>query len=182
MNEQLAVLQLVVSRLEALNISYMITGSIALAAYATPRMTRDIDIVIDCDVNQAVALAKAFEVDSYTSVDAARDAASSRGMFNIIHDESLLKVDFIVRPADEFNRERFERRRRIDLGDFAAFFSSPEDLILAKLLWRRDTGSVQQARDVQTLLASGHGLDWSYLQLWSARLNLAEDLEQLRKT
>jgi hypothetical protein len=84
MNEPLAVLQLVVSRLETLDIRYMITGSIALAAYAAPRMTRDIHIVIDCDVNQAVALAKAFEVDSYASVDAAREAASSRGMFNII--------------------------------------------------------------------------------------------------
>lgn len=181
MNEQLAVLQLVVSRLEALNITYMITGSVALAAYATPRMTRDIDVVIDCNVDQAVALARAFQADSYASVDAAREAAVARGMFSVIHDESLLKIDFIVRPSDEFNEGRFARRLRIDLGEFAAFFSSPEDLILAKLRWRRDTGSLQQARDVQSPLASGLALDWDYLRTWSARLGVVDDLEQARQ-
>src|SRR4051812_10960282 len=116
MNEQLAFLELIVTRLEAAGIAYLVTGSIALAVYATPRMTRDIDVVIDCDENQAAALAAAFQHDSYASIEAARDAVRERGMFNVIHNESLLKADFILRRADAFNTQRFARRRLVDLG------------------------------------------------------------------
>ncbi len=182
MNEQLALLELVVSRLDAAGIPYMVTGSIALAVYAMPRMTRDIDVVIDCSADQAEALAVAFQVDSYASPESAREAVGSAGMFNVIHSESLLKVDFIVRKTDAFNAEGFSRRRTIDLGDFSACVISPEDLILSKLLWRRDTRSTRQLDDVTTLLTSVPDLDWPYLTAWAMRLDLSEVLERLRAT
>ena len=47
MIEQFKVLKDVVSRLESAGIPYMITGSLALNHYAQPRMTRDIDLVVD---------------------------------------------------------------------------------------------------------------------------------------
>ena len=46
MNEELKVLEIVTQRLEKAHISYMITGSIAMNYYATPRMTRDLDLII----------------------------------------------------------------------------------------------------------------------------------------
>ena len=42
---ELYVLKIVVGRLEAAGIPYMVTGSIAANFYTVPRMTRDIDIV-----------------------------------------------------------------------------------------------------------------------------------------
>jgi hypothetical protein len=180
MNEQLAVLELAVSRLQAAGIPYLVTGSIALAVYATPRMTRDIDIVIDCNPDEAAALASAFESDSYASPEAARTAAENEGMFNVIHTESLLKVDFIMRKNDAFNAARFSRRRTVDLGGFSVSVSSPEDLILSKLRWSRDTGSRRQHDDVQMLLTSVADLDWSYLASWAQRLEVADVLQRLR--
>ena len=76
MSEEFEVLSLAVSRLETAGIEYMITDSFALAAYATPRMTRDIDVVIDCSPDQAAQLAESFQVDSYASVVAAREAVT----------------------------------------------------------------------------------------------------------
>lgn len=38
---------MVVERLEAAGIEYMLTGSVAMAWYAQPRQTRDIDIVVE---------------------------------------------------------------------------------------------------------------------------------------
>jgi hypothetical protein len=180
MNEQLAVLELAVSRLEAAGISYLITGSIALAVYATPRMTRDIDIVIDCNADQAAALASAFESIGYASPEAAREAVENEGMFNVIHNESLLKIDFIIRKNNTFDASRFARRRAVDLGGFTASVSSPEDLILAKLRWRRDTGSSRQRDDVVMILKSGTNLDWDYLIEWSRRLDVSDELQRLR--
>jgi hypothetical protein len=42
MNEEISILIDVTSRLEKAGIHYMMTGSMALAVYSTPRMTRDI--------------------------------------------------------------------------------------------------------------------------------------------
>ena len=48
MDEQLEFLKSIVSRLESAGIPYMLTGSKAMAIYAAPRMTRDLDLVIEC--------------------------------------------------------------------------------------------------------------------------------------
>jgi hypothetical protein len=178
MSEEFEVLSLAVSRLETAGIEYMITDSFALAAHATPRMTRDIDVVIDCSPDQAAQLAESFQVDSYASVVAAR-AVTSRTMFNVIHNETLLKVDFIVRRMDAYTDEQFARRRRIELDGFNAWFISPEDLVLAKLLWRRETGSEQQLRDIRSVPASVLDLDQEHLAIWVGRLGLANEMKQV---
>jgi hypothetical protein len=46
MDEQFEFLRSIVHRLEEASIPYMLTGSLALAIWARPRMTRDIDVVI----------------------------------------------------------------------------------------------------------------------------------------
>jgi len=182
MNEQLQLLALAVSRLEAAGIEYLITGSFALAVYATPRMTRDIDVVIDCTSDQAAGLAKAFQADSYASEEAAREAVATGTMFNVIHNATVMKVDFIVRKRDAYTDAQFARRRRVELDGFNAQFISPEDLVLAKLLWRRASGSEQQLRDVRSVVAAVPALDWTYLSSWAERLGLANDVHQLKAT
>ncbi len=45
MSEEISVLLEVAGILDAAGIDYMLTGSVAMNFYATPRMTRDIDLV-----------------------------------------------------------------------------------------------------------------------------------------
>ena len=47
MTEELEVLTIVAGRLEAVWIAYMVTGSFAANYYAVPRMTRDINLVVE---------------------------------------------------------------------------------------------------------------------------------------
>ena len=47
MTAELEVLGIVAERLESAGIAYMVTGSIAMNYYAVPRMTRDIDLVVE---------------------------------------------------------------------------------------------------------------------------------------
>lgn len=176
MDDQFLFLRSVVSRLEQAEIPYMLTGSLALALYAEPRMTRDIDVVIECDEERAATLVALFQDDSYADVDAARTAARETGMFNVIHLESLVKADFIVKPTTPYETIKFNRRRRVDLGGFDATVISPEDLVLSKLLWARGSESVRQIDDVRTLLEQVPALDRSYLAEWSVRLDLVEAL------
>jgi hypothetical protein len=56
---ELEVLQDAIARLDRAGIAYMLTGSVALSYYAEPRMTRDIDLVVelaDRDPKSVVAL------------------------------------------------------------------------------------------------------------------------------
>ena len=132
--------------------------------------------MIECDEERAATLVTLFQDDSYADVDAARSAARDTGMFNVIHLESLVKADFIVKPTTPYETIKFGRRRRIDLGDFGVTVIRPEDLILSKLLWARGSESARQVEDVRTLLEQVPALDRDYLADWSLQLDLVDAL------
>jgi hypothetical protein len=181
MDEQLEFVKLIASRLDRAGINYMLTGSIAAAVYSVPRMTRDIDLVIECAPSDVDAIVAAFESDCVISADAVREAIENATMFNIIHERWVIKADFIVRRDSPYRKLEFERRRRIVVDAVPIVFTAPEDLILSKLCWARDTGSAIQVRDVRELLAADVDLDWAYLEEWAADLGVEGDLEQARK-
>ncbi|MBI4484920.1 MAG: nucleotidyl transferase AbiEii/AbiGii toxin family protein [Acidobacteria bacterium] len=162
MTDQFSILKLVAGRLESAGIPYMLTGSIAAGYYAQPRMTRDIDVVIEVVPDDAERLATVFAADFAVSVDAIRAAISRRGLFNLIHVEAVTKVDFVVRKDAPYRIEEFRRRRRVEIGGHPFWIVSPEDLVLSKLAWAKTSRSELQLRDVRQLLAAvepmGQGL------------------------
>lgn len=177
MTIELTVLALIDQRLGAEGFPYMLTGSFAHAHYATPRMTRDLDIVVqisEAGINRLVA---AFADDFYIDADAVRSAIRSQTLFNLMHLESGLKVDFIVRKTSAFRQTEFERRRRVPLGQLEVWIVSREDLILSKLVWARETGSEQQRRDIRDLLAGVADMD--YIRTWATALGVGPLLEDL---
>jgi hypothetical protein len=157
-------------RFEQAGIPYMLTGSMAMNYYAQPRMTRDIDIVIaigPADVDRIGAL---FRPDYYVSEENIRESLAHESIFNLIHEESVIKVDCIIRKSSEYRRAEFERREKISIGDFATFIVSKEDLIISKLSWAGDSHSHVQLKDVRNLLATGYDAD--HLQRWTRELGL----------
>lgn len=176
MLSELDVLRDVASRLEAAGIAYMLTGSMAMNYYATPRMTRDIDLVVALSAADSARMRDLFEPVYYVPDDLER-AIASIGVFNLVHVESVVKVDIIVRKDEDYRRAEFERRVPIDLEGARIWFVSKEDLILSKLLWARQSASEMQRRDVQNLLATG--ADRAYLDRWAERLGIAPALKEL---
>lgn len=167
------VLRIVSERLSSADISFMLTGSYAMAYYATPRMTRDLDLVValgDRDVDSVVAL---FSPDFYIDADDVRDAVTTQRLFNVMHLDSGIKVDFIIRKSSEYRQVEFARRQAVRLGGVETWIASREDLILSKLVWARDSRSELQQRDVRALL-DGH-VDRAYLERWAEHLGV-EDL------
>lgn len=161
------------TRLDSARIPYMVTGSMAANYYAVPRMTRDIDVVAELSVADTARLCKLFH-DFYLDPDAVRTAIAGRGTFNAIHTASVVKVDFLVRKDSEYRREELRRRRRVTLDDTTIFIVAPEDLIISKLDWARDTRSPVQLADVRNLLAAVLDLDAAYLARWIAHLGLSD--------
>lgn len=163
-------------RLDVLHIPFMLTGSLAMSFYAEPRMTRDIDFVLDLKPADAPRLVAALEADYYIALDSVQSALRHNSQFNIIHQESVIKVDCIIRKPSEFAIAEFERRRPLVAGEVQTTIVSKEDLIMAKLAWSRRSRSETQMRDVRNLLASGY--DRQYVESWAVRLGLREVLEE----
>lgn len=153
MNEELEVLKIVTQRLNDVNIPYMISGSMAVNYYAIPRMTRDIDIVIelkDLDVNKFTDL---FQDDFYIDKETVRREVQRKGMFNLIHNEYVVKIDFILHQKSDFQNSCFDRRKKIGIEQNTMWMISAEDLILAKLLWAQESRSEIQSRFRRMMMA-----------------------------
>ena len=169
-NLELAVLSDVVSRLESADFKYMLTGSVAMNYYAEPRMTRDIDIVVALAITDAEKVIEIFREAYYLSPDVVVEAVHGRKMFNLVHYESVVKIDLIIRKESEYRRLEFDRRQQIRVGELVTWIVSKEDLILSKLSWAQNSKSELQLKDVRNLLATEPDLD--YLREWSSRLDL----------
>ena len=141
MTEELDVLRIIGDRLESSGISFMLTGSFALGYYGKPRMTRDLDFVVALMEQHVDGLVKAFSPDFYIDEGAARSAIKSQRMFNLMHLDSAIKVDLIVRKNSEYRHAEFERRKLVEFAGISTWITSREDLILSKLVWARDSGS-----------------------------------------
>ncbi len=173
MPEQLDVLKLLAARLDEAGVLYLVTGSIAAGLYGQPRMTRDIDIVAVLHPPQAGGLAALLGSAFVHDEKSIREAIAARRIFSVVHRASLQKVDFIVRDDRDYEIEKFDRRRQIEVDGQLIWVISPEDLVLSKLVWAKDSRSELQFRDVRSIIALQPGLDWPYMERWALRLTVA---------
>jgi len=175
-------LQLVLSKLDDCGIRYMITGSFASNIHGVPRATQDADIVIEADAKALDQFLNSLGEDFYASREAAREALARRGIFNIIHLQTGLKVDLIIRKMRSFSRTEFLRREEVDFLGRGRWFASAEDIILAKLEWAKSGHSERQFADALNVAKiRGSSLDRSYLQTWARELGVEDLLEEILK-
>ncbi len=159
---ELEVLHIVGERLDTSGVPYMLTGSFALAYYTTPRMTRDIDLVVELGERDVGTIVKTFAADFYIDADDVRSAVLSQRLFNLMHLASGIKVDLIVRKESDYRRVEFARRQVVNMAGVQTWIVSREDLILSKLIWAEESGSELQRRDVRSLLDGS--IDREYLE------------------
>jgi hypothetical protein len=167
----LNLLKKVTVALEKENIEYMVSGSMALVTYTIPRMTRDIDIVVElkmADVDKFMAI---FEHGYYAHRPAIEDAIRRQEMFNIIDFESGAKIDFMVRKNTEYRLNEFGRKIRSGSFGFEAWVVAIEDLILSKLVWIQDYQSERQMEDIKELMKNKQA-DKKYITDWCKKLNI----------
>lgn len=178
MQSQLEILRDVTSRLDSLSIPYMLNGSLALSYYAQPRMTRDIDLVLILSPDKVGNFEETFSGDYFLQYETVKEAIEREFMFNLIHLESSLKVDCIVRKKEEYRIAEFNRRRKVRISDFNIYIVSKEDLIISKLVWIKESDSELQKNDVKNLIATG--IDEDYLLIWIKNLDLEQVYYEVR--
>ncbi|MCB9675224.1 MAG: hypothetical protein H6737_08910 [Alphaproteobacteria bacterium] len=166
--------------LEAAGCEWMIGGSIATSAYGEPRATNDVDLVANLRPGVCAAFVERLGDAFYVDLDVVRDAARRGTSFNVIHFDSVEKIDvFCVRDA--FAADGLKKRVDWDLGDgLVAPVAPPGHMVVEKLRWYRRGGEVsdRQLRDVQGVLqTSGDVLDLDELRRWAGELGLSDLLE-----
>jgi hypothetical protein len=168
-------LRTAIERLETLGIPHMVVGSVASMAYGEPRSTLDIDIVIQLRPADVKALCQLFpEPDFYVSEAAAREAIRFERMFNVIANLTGLKIDFAISSNSPWGKSQLQRRRRMEIfpGVFG-FTATPEDVIVAKMMYYQQGESEKHLRDIASMWKiSGDSFDLAYLEEWISRLQL----------
>ncbi len=167
-------------RLNAAQITYMLTGSMASNYWGIPRTTHDLDFVIQLPADSSPKLVAAFRPDLYLDESALRDAYRPPYQFNALDTRSALKVDFWLLRPEPFEREMFRRRVPVTLFTQPAQIATAEDVILHKLYWNTITPSDRQISDAAGVVAVQRGsLDLMYLRHWANELKVTGTLEDL---
>jgi hypothetical protein len=161
----------------------MVAGGFAAIFYGEPRLTVDIDVVVDIKSVHIKPLAAAFPFpDYYLSEETMRDSIRRRFPFNIIQTATAAKVDLIPLPDDVFSRVAFSRRQKMVFNQEGAeaYFISAEDIVLAKLFAFDQTGSDKHLRDVKGVLVTQWGhLNLDLIRRAADQRNLRARFEQL---
>jgi hypothetical protein len=175
--EQDELLRRVVEVLEEQTVTYLLVGSLASGVYGEPRLTNDIDIVVEVGPAQAARLCQAFPApEYYVSDKAVQEAVATTGQFNVIHPASGNKIDFIIARRDPWGRSQISRRRREQiLPGREGYTAAPEDVILGKLWYYQEGSSEKHLRDIAAMLqVSGDEIDTAYVDQWARQLGFAE--------
>ena len=170
---------------ERLGILYCIGGSVASSAYGIPRATMDVDMMSNLQPRHVRSLVEILEPCYYVDENMIRDAIDQRSSFNIVHLDTMVKIDIFITKNSPYEREAFKRTRKDTLNEESSaikfYLVSPEDIVLNKLVWFRSGGAVseQQWKDVLGVLkVQRKRLDQEYLAYWSERLEVKELLKE----
>ena len=125
---------------ENLDIPYLVSGSIASSIYGEPRATQDIDMVAELKNHHIQALIANTENAFYIEEEDVIRAVSRHSSFNVIHLETMIKVDIFIPGSEAIDREEMRRRRPQTIADTQLVVATPEDIVLQKLIWYRKGG------------------------------------------
>ncbi len=178
LTETLAVTRQVAAIFEELGMPYVVGGSVASSLHGIPRATQDVDIVVRLGPHQVPGLLARLKDHFYVDEGAVRDAIRRSSSFNIIHLNTMYKIDVFICGEDPLKLEEFARAKKItvdpDTGS-TLILADAADIILQKLIWYEigNRISERQWRDIIGVIkVSGDELDMDYLRGWAMKKNL----------
>jgi hypothetical protein len=151
---QLELLAKLIAVLEESDVPYAIVGSFASSIWGEPRLTLDIDVVVQLLPAHVDAVMAAFPApDYYVSRVAIDEAIRLASPFNVIHPLSGNKIDFMVVGTGTWAENQLARRQRIELlPNIRGYVAAPDDVIVGKLVYYHEGGSDKHLRDIAGIL------------------------------
>lgn len=159
------VARMLANELEQRGIPYAIGGALALGHWAVPRATFDVDMNIWMEARRPAEVAALLsELNCDFQASAVIREFTSKGTA-YVHLQGV-RVDLYL-PTSDFHKSVLARRRRVPLLGREAWFLSPEDLTIFKMIFFR----LRDRANVEAILAvQGERLDRAYMREWLARI------------
>ncbi len=163
--------------LEEAGLEYFVTGSVASLLYGEPRMTHDVDLVLELTDLDVAPLLRVFPEEAFyvppSEVIRIELRRPSHGHFNLIHHDTGFKADVYLAGRDPLHGFAMAHRKRAASAGGGFWVAPAEYVILRKLAWYREGGSEKHLRDIRSMLSvSGDALDRAVLQRWLETLGL----------
>ena len=184
-NEIISAIEPLIKAFDELGISYYIGGSIASSAYGKARATMDVDMVLNLQTSHVKYLSEKLNKIYYLDEEMISSAIKNGTSFNLIHLDTMLKIDAFILNDQPYPLAAFERKVKDKLDDepnsINVYICSSEDIILNKLMWYKMGGKIseRQWNDVVGVIkVQDERLNKDYLKKWSQHLGIIELLEQ----
>lgn len=153
--------------------------------FGEPRMTNDMDVVVELNPSDVPRLAQAFDGEAHycRPPEVIAEEINRRGQSTVLHIDSGSKVDFIIRKDTPFACREFSRRRRLPFSArLEAWSACPEDVVLAQLAAFRMSAQEKHIADIRGILrVTGEQLDDDYLKNRIERLDLQNSWAAVRR-
>lgn len=104
----------VVDVFEEIGVEYYLAGSVISSLFGIARATADVDVVAQLRFEHVQTFVSRLVDAYYVDEDAVADAIRRASMFNVIHLETMLKVDVYI-ASTSFDRSALSRRQRDSL-------------------------------------------------------------------
>ncbi len=162
------------------SISYYVTGGVAAVAYGETRTTQDLNVVLAVEFTELTRIAAIFETAGFY-VSGLDDVIAKRmSSFQVTQIATISRADLMIPAETEFSRIQLTRRQTIPISTGRdVYFASPEDVIINKLIWGKQSQSEKQWRDVLSIMKTQReSLEYNYLKEWTNKLGIASDYLQ----
>jgi hypothetical protein len=169
-----------IHRLNLTRCPYMITGAAASIIYGEPRLTNDLDLILDLKKADVTGFTQAFPLEEFycppEEVIILEIGRPARGHFNLIHHETGFRADVYLAGRDPLHRWGLADRKSVQVEDQAVWVAPVEYVILRKLEYYREGRSEKHLRDIAGMLeVSNDQINMSRLEEQIAERQLQEE-------
>jgi len=174
------------NRLDEMDLRYMVTGAVASILYGEPRLTHDIDLVVEMTKESVNEIAQAFPSDQFycppIEIIRLEITRPLRGHFKLIHHATGFKADVYLTGQDELHRWAMSKRKQIQLGSTSVWVAPPEYVILRKLEYYREGKSEKHLRDIAGMVElSSEQIDTQALENKVKDLSLEKEWKEAQR-
>jgi len=139
-------------------------GALALAYYAEPRATVDIDLNVFVPASRADAVTRPLQKLGVDVADpVARSSITREGQGRLMWDTTPIDLFFAYDP---FHDAAGAARREVPFADARIWILAPEHLVVCKVVFNRGKDWV----DIDAMLAIGTAIDAAEVMRWVGRI------------
>lgn len=160
-------------------IEYFISGSVAAIVYGEPRLTNDIDLIISLNDSDITKFIDAFPSGLFycppMEVIKTEIKRTSRGHFNVIHQETGFKADIYLTGQEKLQMWALKNKIKINFAGSDIFLAPIEYVIIKKLEFYKEGNSQKHIEDIKNILInSEHLINFTFLNKSVKDLGLEE--------